>query len=39
MEKVVVLGTQSTTKLSLQFLDFCTILNEFYKFQVQHTKG
>jgi hypothetical protein len=29
--EVAVLVTQSTTKLALQFLDFSTILNGFYK--------
>jgi hypothetical protein len=36
LEKVVVLVTQSTTKLSLPFLDFSTILYQFYKFQPTH---
>jgi hypothetical protein len=36
LEKVVVLVTQSTTKLSLPFLDFSTILYRFYKFQLTH---
>jgi hypothetical protein len=36
MEKVVVIVTQSTTKLSLPFLDFSTILYRFYKFQPTH---
>jgi hypothetical protein len=38
-EKVVVLVTQSTTKLSLQFLDFSVILYDFSKLQLKHTKG
>jgi hypothetical protein len=39
LEKVVVLGTQSTKKLSLQFLDFSMIFNQFYKFQLKHIRG
>jgi hypothetical protein len=39
LEKVVALGTQSTTKLALLFLDFSKILNRFYKFQPTHEKG
>jgi hypothetical protein len=38
MDKVVVLGTQSTTKLGLLFLDFSTIFNRFYKSQPKHIK-
>jgi hypothetical protein len=34
--KVVVLVTQSTTKLDLQFLGFSVILYGFYKLQVKH---
>jgi hypothetical protein len=36
--KVVVLGTQSTTKLVLQFLGFSTILYGFYKVEPKHTR-
>jgi hypothetical protein len=36
LKKVVVLVTQSTTKLSLPFLDFSMILYRFYKFQPTH---
>jgi hypothetical protein len=39
LEKVVVLVTLSTAKLSLLFLDFSTIFNRFYKFQPIHSKG
>jgi hypothetical protein len=39
LEKVVVLVTQSTAKLSLTFLDFSTILYRFYKFQLTHKEG
>jgi hypothetical protein len=39
LEKVVVLVTQSTTKLSLPFLDFSTILYRFYKFQLTQKGG
>jgi hypothetical protein len=39
LEKVVVLVPQSTTKLSLPFLDFSTILYRFYKFQPTHVEG
>jgi hypothetical protein len=39
LKKVVVLVTQSTTKLSLPFLDFSTILYRFYKFQPTHKEG
>jgi hypothetical protein len=39
LEKVVVLVTQSTAKLSLKFLDFSVILYDFSKLQVKHTKG
>jgi hypothetical protein len=39
LEKVVVLVTQSTAKLSLQFFDFSVILYDFSKLQVKHTKG
>jgi hypothetical protein len=39
LEKVVVLGIQSTEKLSLLFLDFSMIFNRFYKFQLKHIKG
>jgi hypothetical protein len=35
-EKVVVLVTQSTTKLGLQFLDFSLICYGFYKLQLKH---
>jgi hypothetical protein len=38
-EKVVALVTQSTTKLSLQFLDFSVIFYDFSKLQLKHTKG
>jgi hypothetical protein len=37
--KVVVLVTQSTTKLGLQFLDFSMILYGFYKLQLKALKG
>jgi hypothetical protein len=37
--KVVGLVTKSTTKLVWQFLDFSTILYEFYKLQPKHSKG
>jgi hypothetical protein len=37
--KVVVLVTQSATKLGLQFLDFSMILYNFSKLQLKHTKG
>jgi hypothetical protein len=37
-KKVVVLVTQSTTKLGLQFLYFSVILYNFSKLQLQHTK-
>jgi hypothetical protein len=36
LEKVVVLVTLSTTKLSLPFLDFSMILYRFYKFRPTH---
>jgi hypothetical protein len=36
--KVVVLVTQSTTKLGVQFLDFSVILYDFSKSQLKHTK-
>jgi hypothetical protein len=39
VEKFVVLVIQSTTKLSLPFLDFSTILHRFYKFQLTHKEG
>jgi hypothetical protein len=39
LEKVVVLVTLSTTKLSLLLLEFSTILKQIYKFQLYHTKG
>jgi hypothetical protein len=39
LEKVVVLVTQSTTKLSLHFLDFSTILYWIYKLLLKHSKG
>jgi hypothetical protein len=39
LEKVVVLVTLSTAKLSLQFLDFSVVLYGFYKIQSRHTKG
>jgi hypothetical protein len=39
LEIGVVLVTQSTAKLSLQFLDFSVILYDFSKLQVKHTKG
>jgi hypothetical protein len=39
LEKVVALGTQSTTKLGLLFLDFSAIFNRFYKSQLKHIKG
>jgi hypothetical protein len=35
----VVLVTQSTTKIGLQFLDFSVILYDFSKLQLKHTKG
>jgi hypothetical protein len=38
LEKVVVLVILSTTKLSLLFLDFSTMFNRFYKFQLKHIK-
>jgi hypothetical protein len=37
--KVVVLVTQSTAKLGLQFLDFSTILYRIYKLQLKTLKG
>jgi hypothetical protein len=37
--KVVVLVTQSTEKLGLQFLKFSTILYDFSKLQLKHIKG
>jgi hypothetical protein len=37
--KVVVLVTQSTEKLDLQFLDFFTILYGIYKSLAKHTRG
>jgi hypothetical protein len=39
LEKVVVLVTRNTKKLSLPFLDFSTILYRFYKFQPTHKEG
>jgi hypothetical protein len=39
LDKVVILGTQSTTKLGLLCLDFFAILNRFYKFLPKHNKG
>jgi hypothetical protein len=39
LDKVVVLGTQSTTTLVLLFLDFSTVFNRFYKSQPKHNKG
>jgi hypothetical protein len=39
LKKVVVLVTQKTTKLSLPFFDFSTILYRFYKFQPTHKEG
>jgi hypothetical protein len=36
--KVVVLVTQSTTKLDLQFFDFSTILYGFYNVQPKHIR-
>jgi hypothetical protein len=39
LEKVVVLVTLRTTKLSLIFLDFFTILYWIYKLQPKHSKG
>jgi hypothetical protein len=39
VEKVVVLVTKNTTKLSLPFLEFSTILYRFYKFQPTHIEG
>jgi hypothetical protein len=39
LENVVVLVTQSRTKLSLLFLDFSTILYWIYKLQLKHSKG
>jgi hypothetical protein len=39
LENVVALVTLSTTKLSLLFLYFSTILKRIYKFQLYHTKG
>jgi hypothetical protein len=39
VEKVVVLVTQSTTKFSLPFFNFSTILYRFYKFQPTHKEG
>jgi hypothetical protein len=38
LKKVVVLVTLSTAKLSLLFLDFSTMLYDFSKLQVKHTK-
>jgi hypothetical protein len=38
LEKVVVLVTLSTAKSSLLFLDFSTMLYDFSKLQVKHTK-
>jgi hypothetical protein len=37
--KIVVLATQSTTKLVLQYLDLTAILYRFYMVQPKHTKG
>jgi hypothetical protein len=39
LEKVVVLVTQRTKKLSLPFLDFSMILYRCYKFQPTHIEG
>jgi hypothetical protein len=39
LEKVVVIVTQSTTKLSLHFLEFSKILYRIYKLQLKHNKG
>jgi hypothetical protein len=39
LEKLVVLVTQSTTKLSLPILDFSTSLYRFHKFQPTHKEG
>jgi hypothetical protein len=39
LEKVIVLATLSTEKLSLQFLNFSVIGYGFYKFQLKHTKS
>jgi hypothetical protein len=39
LEKVVVLATQSTTKLSLHFFDFSVILYRIYKLLLKHNKG
>jgi hypothetical protein len=39
VKKVVVFVTQSTTKLSLLFFDFSTILYRFYKILLKLTKG
>jgi hypothetical protein len=38
LENVVVLVTQSTTKLSMQFLDFSTILYRIYKFLLKRLR-
>jgi hypothetical protein len=38
LEKVVVLVILSIAKLGLLFLDFCTILNEFYNFSCNTPK-
>jgi hypothetical protein len=39
LDKVVVLVTRSTKKLSLLFLDISTIFYRFYKFQPTHEEG